>query len=48
VGVGWGEGFRSIDRPQPLTRIASAMRSDLSHKGRGEVNAPTDPAHLSV
>jgi hypothetical protein len=24
VGEGWGEGLRSIDRPEPLTRIASA------------------------
>ena len=23
MGEGWGEGLRSIDRPQPLTRIAS-------------------------
>src|ERR1700687_2171127 len=23
VGEGWGEGFRSLDRAQPLTRIAS-------------------------
>jgi len=33
AGEGWGEGFRSIDRVKPLTRIASLMRSDLSRKG---------------
>src|SRR5713226_1910156 len=32
-GLGRGRGL-SIDL-NPLTRIASAMRSDLSHKGRG-------------
>jgi hypothetical protein len=35
VGEGWGEGLRSIDGAKPLTRIASAMQSDLSHRGRG-------------
>jgi len=32
-GEGWGEGVRSLDRPGPLTRIAFAMRSDLSPAG---------------
>src|SRR6202023_4445820 len=31
--------FGSINRPYPLTRISSARRSDLSHKGRGEEGA---------
>ena len=33
-----GEGFFSLERPRPLTRIAAAShrRSTLSHKGRGK------------
>src|SRR6266404_6695535 len=32
------EGFLSIDRPEPLTRLefAALIRATLSHKGRGE------------
>jgi hypothetical protein len=30
VGEGWGEEFRSIAGPQPLTRIASSMRHSRS------------------
>jgi hypothetical protein len=26
MGEGWGEGLRSIDKPDSLTRIASAIR----------------------
>jgi hypothetical protein len=33
AGEGWGEGLRSIDRPEPLTRIASQFTSPT----RGEV-----------
>jgi hypothetical protein len=37
VGEGWGEGSRSLDGPQPLTRIAS--RCDPTSPTRGEVEA---------
>ena len=36
-----GEGFFSLERPRPLTRLAAAShrRSTLSHKGRGKKSA---------
>jgi hypothetical protein len=35
------EGLRSIDVPEPLTRLefAALIRATLSHKGRGEGGA---------
>src|ERR1700749_2328291 len=38
-GEGWGEGVRPIDKSKPLTRIATAMQSDLSLRERLECSS---------